>query len=249
MTHAELLVIQWKAWSIACVLGIRYNESIAIWLCKAHLTGEEVFIVIQQLITPQRPVSWTAITKKKQKQIQLSLFVSKMPCQCVSCICDLQHSMGLEEACRDTVLPFGWLMCTRNTNLTRVFLRPMSVSPLRSSMSEFRSFSIPAQSILREKGRNVGYKDLRRKDDTKSQFYFTCRKLHTSAKQAFCDTLLTLQSQCQGRVGIKHLVFELGQMFTFSALQQCIGWSITCSPCRLFYRQTSARTKAKWEAV
>lgn len=67
------------------------------------------------------------------------------------CVCDLQHSMGFEVVCRDTVLPLGWLMCTRNTNLTRVFLRPMSVSPLRSSMSELRSFRIPAQSILEER--------------------------------------------------------------------------------------------------
>ena len=68
------------------------------------------------------------------------------------CVCDLQHSMGLEEACRDTVLPLGWVMCTRNTILTRVFLRPMSVSPLRSSMSEFLSFRMPAQSMLSASG-------------------------------------------------------------------------------------------------
>lgn len=60
----------------------------------------------------------------------------------------LQHSMGFEATCSDTVLSLGWLMWTRNTNLTRVFFRPMSVSPLRSSMSELRSFRIPAQSIL-----------------------------------------------------------------------------------------------------
>ena len=59
-----------------------------------------------------------------------------------------QHSMGLDDACRDTVLPVAWLMWTRNTILTRVFLRPMSVSPFLSSMSELRSFKIPAQSIL-----------------------------------------------------------------------------------------------------
>lgn len=77
----------------------------------------------------------------------------KVPLACeVNFAYDLQHSMGLEAVCRDTVLPLGWLMCTRNTNLTRVFLRPMSVSPLRSSMSELRSFRIPAQSILKEKG-------------------------------------------------------------------------------------------------
>lgn len=63
----------------------------------------------------------------------------------------LQHSMGFEAACRETVLPLGWLMWTRNTSLTRVFLRPMSVSPLRSSMSELRSFRIPAQSILQQR--------------------------------------------------------------------------------------------------
>lgn len=59
-----------------------------------------------------------------------------------------QHSMGLEEACKDTVLPVAWLMWTRKTIRTRVFLRPMSVSPFLSSMSELRSFKIPAQSIL-----------------------------------------------------------------------------------------------------
>lgn len=56
--------------------------------------------------------------------------------------------MGLEATCKDTVLPVAWLMCTRKTIRTRVFLRPMSVSPFRSSMSEFRSFKMPAQSML-----------------------------------------------------------------------------------------------------
>lgn len=59
-----------------------------------------------------------------------------------------QHSMGFEATCRDSVRPPGCGMCTRNTRRTRVFLRPMSVSPLRSSMSEFLSFRIPAQSML-----------------------------------------------------------------------------------------------------
>lgn len=59
-----------------------------------------------------------------------------------------QHSMGLEATCSDSVRPLGCGMCTRNTSRTRVFFLPMSVSPLRSSMSEFRSFRIPAQSML-----------------------------------------------------------------------------------------------------
>lgn len=111
-------------------------------------------------------------------------------------MCDLQHSMGLEEACRDTVLPLGWLMCTRNTNLTRVFLRPMSVSPLRSSMSELRSFRIPAQSILREKGKDAEYKDRffffakKRHDNTdkmtRKLSFFHLSKLYASANQEFC---------------------------------------------------------------
>lgn len=75
---------------------------------------------------------------------------------CVS-VCHLQHSIGFEVVWRDTVLPLGWLMCTRNTNLTRVFLRPMSVSPLRSSMSELRSFRIPAQSILGQRQRRAKF--------------------------------------------------------------------------------------------
>lgn len=135
------------------------------------------------------------LTKRKKGKSR------RMPRQCVSCFCDLQHSMGLEEACSDTVLPLGWLMCTRNTNLTRVFLRPMSVSPLRSSMSEFRSFSIPAQSILREKSRNVGYKDcLYRKDKTirtkshKNVFLFHLSNCMLLQSKTFFETLLTLQS-------------------------------------------------------
>lgn len=59
-----------------------------------------------------------------------------------------QHSMGLDATCKDTVLPVAWLMWIRKTIRTRVFLRPMSVSPFLSSMSELRSFKIPAQSIL-----------------------------------------------------------------------------------------------------
>lgn len=59
-----------------------------------------------------------------------------------------QHSIGFDATCKDTVLPVAWLMWTLKTIRTRVFLRPMSVSPFRSSMSELRSFKIPAQSIL-----------------------------------------------------------------------------------------------------
>lgn len=59
-----------------------------------------------------------------------------------------QHSMGFEATCSDSVRPSGCGMWTRKTSRTRVFFRPMSVSPLRSSMSEFRSLRTPAQSIL-----------------------------------------------------------------------------------------------------
>lgn len=59
-----------------------------------------------------------------------------------------QHSMGLEATCSDSVRPLGCGMWTRKTSRTRVFFLPMSVSPLRSSMSEFLSFRIPAQSML-----------------------------------------------------------------------------------------------------
>ena len=61
---------------------------------------------------------------------------------------DLQHSMGLDAACRETMRPLGSGTCTRNTRRTRVFFLPMSVSPFRSSMSAFRSFRMPAQSML-----------------------------------------------------------------------------------------------------
>lgn len=61
---------------------------------------------------------------------------------------DLQHSMGLDATCREMTRPLGSGTCTRNTRRTRVFFLPMSVSPFRSSMSAFRSFRMPAQSML-----------------------------------------------------------------------------------------------------
>lgn len=60
----------------------------------------------------------------------------------------LQHSTGMEAVCRDKTFPLGCGMWTRNTRRTLVFFLPISVSPFRSSMSELRSFKIPAQSIL-----------------------------------------------------------------------------------------------------
>lgn len=60
----------------------------------------------------------------------------------------LQHSTGIEAACKESTFPLGCGIWTRNTTRTRVFLRPMSVSPFLSSMSEFLNFRIPAQSIL-----------------------------------------------------------------------------------------------------
>lgn len=68
-----------------------------------------------------------------------------------------QHSTGMEAACSDSTLPLGWGMCTLNTTRTRVFFLPMSVSPFRSSMSEFRSFRMPAQSMLRDGGETLGF--------------------------------------------------------------------------------------------
>lgn len=62
--------------------------------------------------------------------------------------CYLQHSIGLDATCRDRVLPLGCGMWTRKISRTRVFFLPMSVSPFRSSISEFLSFNIPAQSML-----------------------------------------------------------------------------------------------------
>lgn len=61
---------------------------------------------------------------------------------------DLQHSMGLDATCKETIRPLDSGMCTRNTNRTRVFFRPISVSPFRNSMSAFLSLRIPAQSML-----------------------------------------------------------------------------------------------------
>lgn len=111
--------------------------------------------------------------------------------------------MGFEAACRDTVLPLGWLMCTRNTSLTRVFLRPMSVSPLRSSMSELRSFRIPAQSILEQRKAHAQLKTIspRQHDTGKGDgkvkftvYFFQARTISITAFQEstnfflFCST-------------------------------------------------------------
>lgn len=63
----------------------------------------------------------------------------------------LQHSTGMEAVCRERTFPLGCGMCTRNTSRTLVFFLPISVSPFRSSISELRSFKIPAQSILGRK--------------------------------------------------------------------------------------------------
>ena len=63
----------------------------------------------------------------------------------------LQHSTGIDAICRERTFPLGCGMCTRNTSRTLVFFLPISVSPFRSSISEFRSFKIPAQSILQKK--------------------------------------------------------------------------------------------------
>lgn len=75
------------------------------------------------------------------------------------CVCGVcghsQHSTGMEAACNDSTLPLGWGMCTLNTTRTRVFFLPMSVSPFRSSMSELRSFRMPAQSMLRGGGETL----------------------------------------------------------------------------------------------
>ena len=70
--------------------------------------------------------------------------------RCIGPLCS-QHSIGTDAVCTETTFPLPWGTCTRNTSRTRVFLRPMSVSPFRSSMSEFRSFRIPAQSMLKAK--------------------------------------------------------------------------------------------------
>lgn len=78
----------------------------------------------------------------------------------VLCVCvklgswHSQHSTGIEEACSDSTFPLDWGMCTLNTTRTRVFFLPISVSPFRSSMSEFRSLRMPAQSILQGRGKN-----------------------------------------------------------------------------------------------
>lgn len=79
--------------------------------------------------------------------------------------------MGFDATCKDTVLPVAWLMWMRKTILTRVFLRPISVSPFLSSMSEFRSLRIPAQSILSDDTKSLNWRKRKRKHFWVSSFY------------------------------------------------------------------------------
>lgn len=69
----------------------------------------------------------------------------------------LQHSTGTDAVCSDSTLPLARGMCVRNTTRTRVFFRPTSVSPFRSSMSELRSLRIPAQSMLSKQAEERRY--------------------------------------------------------------------------------------------
>lgn len=70
----------------------------------------------------------------------------------------LQHSIGWEATWRDMRWPPGWGMWTRKTKRTRVFFRPISVSPFLSSMSAFLSFKIPTQSILYHEREDIWHK-------------------------------------------------------------------------------------------
>lgn len=70
----------------------------------------------------------------------------------------LQHSIGWEATWRDVRWPPGWGMWTRKTKRTRVFFRPISVSPFLSSMSAFLSFKIPTQSILYHERQHIWHK-------------------------------------------------------------------------------------------
>lgn len=89
-----------------------------------------------------------------------------------------QHSMGREATCRARTRPGGatggargrWV---RNTRRTRVFFRPTSVSPFLSSMSEFLSFRIPAQSMLRHKECFLNCKWLQGRVDVPATSCFT----------------------------------------------------------------------------
>lgn len=70
----------------------------------------------------------------------------------------LQHSIGWEATWRDMRWPPDWGMWTRKTKRTRVFFRPISVSPFLSSMSAFLSFKIPTQSILYHEREDIWHK-------------------------------------------------------------------------------------------
>lgn len=100
---------------------------------------------------------------------------------------DLQHSMGLDAACREMMRPLGSGTCTRNTRRTRVFFLPMSVSPFRSSMSAFRSFRMPAQSML-HRGETGS---LSRKDHPQTRLRWSQRGT------AYPPGLVTTRTLCQ----------------------------------------------------
>lgn len=137
--------------------------------------------------------------------------------------------MGFEEACRDTVLPLGWLMCTRNTNLTRVFLRPMSVSPLRSSMSELRSFRIPAQSILGQRQERVKFNTI-----------FQIRHIFKIMEK--CFVLFHSVAVCYYKATVSK---SINSCFLCYTTYTHTGYSLQ----NLFYRRYCYGQRLKWEQI
>lgn len=94
-----------------------------------------------------------------------------------------QHSMGREATWRARTRPGGATggargRCVRNTKRTRVFFLPTSVSPFLSSMSEFLSFRMPAQSMLQ----NI--------------IVFYSKFIERSVERAVVDSLSLFHSHC-----------------------------------------------------
>lgn len=123
--------------------------------------------------------------------------------------------MGREATCRASTRPGGaeggatgrWV---RNTKRTRVFFLPTSVSPFLSSMSEFLSFKIPAQSMLR----NVRFFLLHEFEPEK--LHSTCLCSETCLMK-LCITETGVKERCKTWSGHIMLFAQLHMWFLDSA--------------------------------
>lgn len=199
------------------MFGIRYNaSSIAISLCKANVTGEEVFNAIQQLITPRRSVSWSTTRKKK------STFRS---C-CISCVTYSIQWGWRRPAGTPSCRWAGW--CALGIPISHACFCGRCLSP--PCEARCRSYAASGSRHSRFWERKAGTQNTR----TILFFDFFAKKRHDNTDKmtqkwsfislvkivCFCKPRIllkrfkffieTLRSQC--RVGTKRLVSELGKI-------------------------------------